>query len=171
MRNFFVLETERQNEELKVKFQQVQEDLSACSEIQKGRKCEEGWISHDLKCYYFSTFKLNWTRSRDECVGKGGHLVIITSRAEQNFVSSQIVKTHWIGLNDLETEGKWVWVNNQETSVTFWYRSPKGIDEPDNWTKEDPSGENCVALGNDEGGTNKWFDASCRKQKQFICEN
>ncbi|KAK3521090.1 hypothetical protein QTP86_034715 [Hemibagrus guttatus] len=87
------------------------------------------------------------------------------------FVASQIGETHWIGLNDLETEGQWMWVNNQPLNEKrFWYRSPQEISEPDNWKEEDPAGENCAALGHEEGFTNKWFDASCRKLKQFICE-
>ncbi|XP_058261085.1 C-type lectin domain family 4 member F-like isoform X3 [Hemibagrus wyckioides] len=153
---------------MKMELQQVQEDLAACSANQNKGQCEEGWKSLGLKCYYFSCFKLDWTQSRDYCVEKGGHLVIITSQIEQDFVASQTEETHWIGLNDLETEGQWMWVNNQplkETGVTFWYRHPDGISEPDNWKVEDPAGENCAALGYD-----KWFDASCRKLKQFICE-
>ncbi|XP_053539876.1 C-type lectin domain family 6 member A isoform X1 [Ictalurus punctatus] len=156
-------ETEQLYEMLKMKYQEVHERLFACN----------GWKSLGLKCYYFSTEKLNWIRSRDNCVGKGGHLVIITSQTEQNFVSSQIGETHWIGLNDLETEGKWMWVNNQplkETDVKFWFSTPEGPNEPDNWQNEDPSGEDCAALGHEIGDINKWFDASCRKQKRFICE-
>ncbi|KAK3517124.1 hypothetical protein QTP86_019187 [Hemibagrus guttatus] len=135
--------------------------------------CEEGWKSLGLKCYYFSTDKLNWTQSRDFCVEKGGHLVIITNPPEQDFVFSQISETHWIGLNDLETEGQWMWVNNQplkETGVTFWYSAPEGPNEPDNWKKQDPSGENCAALGDGNGNMHKWFDASCRMIKKCICE-
>ncbi|KAK3506257.1 hypothetical protein QTP70_019476, partial [Hemibagrus guttatus] len=136
-------------------------------------QCEKGWKSLGLKCYYFSIDKLNWTQSRDYCVEKGGHLVIITSQAEQNFVVSQIRKTHWIGLHDLETEGQWMWVNNQPlkgTGVTFWYSAPGRPDEPDNWKEEDNAGENCAALGHEIGDTDKWFDALCRNLKQFICE-
>ncbi|XP_047665769.1 C-type lectin domain family 4 member A-like [Tachysurus fulvidraco] len=141
-------ETEKLFEALKVKHQQVQEDLAALSGKQNYTVCEEGWTSLGLKCYYFSTHKLNWTQSRDYCVEKGGHLVIITSQTEQGFLFPQIRETHWIGLNDLETEGQWMWVNNKplkETGVTFWYSDPK---QPDNWKVEDPSGENCAALGN-----------------------
>ncbi|XP_053087518.1 C-type lectin domain family 6 member A-like [Pangasianodon hypophthalmus] len=158
---------------LKVKYQRVHDRLSACSANQNCKLCEEEWKSLGLKCYYFSTNKLTWTQSRDYCVEKGGHLVIITSQTEQDFVSSQIKETHWIGLNDLETEGKWMWVNNQplnETGVTFWFSAPEGPNEPDNWKNEDPSGENCASLGHEIGDTRKWFDASCRKLKQFICE-
>ncbi|XP_060720830.1 C-type lectin domain family 4 member E-like [Tachysurus vachellii] len=77
-------------------------------------------------------------------------MVIITSQTEQDFLFSKKIKKHWIGLNDLKTEGQWMWVNNQplnETGVTFWFSSPGGANEPDNWTKMDPSGENCAALG------------------------
>ncbi|XP_053540204.1 C-type lectin domain family 6 member A isoform X2 [Ictalurus punctatus] len=156
-------ETEQLYEMLKMKYQEVHERLSACN----------GWKSLGLKCYHFSTEKLNWTQSRDYCVEKGGHLVIITSQTEQNFASSQIGETHWIGLNDLETEGKWMWVNNQplkETDVKFWYSAPEGPNEPDNWKMEDPSGENCAALGDANGNIHKWFDASCKKIKKCICE-
>ncbi|XP_047665788.1 C-type lectin domain family 6 member A-like [Tachysurus fulvidraco] len=160
-------------EALKVKHQQVQEDLAACSANKNNGQCEKGWKSLGLKCYYFSTVKKNWAQSRDYCVEKGGHLVIITSQTEQDFVVSQSRKTHWIGLNDLETEGQWMWVNKKplkETCVTFWYSEPGRANEPDNWKEEDPSGENCAALGHDFFDTDKWFDASCLKQKQFICE-
>ncbi|XP_060720829.1 C-type lectin domain family 4 member A-like [Tachysurus vachellii] len=140
-------EIEKLYEALKVKHLQVQEDFAACSEIKINGQCEEGWKSLGLKCYYFSSSKLNWEQSQDYCVEKGGHLVIITSQTEQDFVVSQIGETHWIGLNDLETEGQWMWVNNQplkETGVTFWFSAPN---QPDNWKAMDPSGENCAALG------------------------
>ncbi|XP_053087449.1 C-type lectin domain family 6 member A-like [Pangasianodon hypophthalmus] len=166
-------EIERLYEALKVENQQVLGRLSACNANQNSGHCEEGWKSVGLKSYYFSTFKLTWTQSRDYCVEKGGHLVIITSQTEQDFVSSQIGETHWIGLNDLETEGKWMWVNNQplnEMGITFWFSAPEGPHEPDNWKNEDPSGENCAALGDANGNTHKWFDASCRKIKRCICE-
>ncbi|KAK3517123.1 hypothetical protein QTP86_019186 [Hemibagrus guttatus] len=154
---------------LKAKYHQVHERLSACNAKQTCALCEEGWKSLGLKCYYFSTDKLNWTQGRDLCVEKGGHLVIITNQPEQEFVASQIGETHWIGLNDLETEGQWMWVNNEplnERDVT----RPGKPDEPDNWKEEDPAGENCAALGHENGGTDKWFDNSCRNLKQFICE-
>ncbi|KAF5898088.1 C-type lectin domain family 6 member A-like, partial [Clarias magur] len=70
-------------ETLKVKHQQVHERLSACSANQNCKPCGEGWQSLGLKCYYFSTEKQIWTQSRDYCVSKGGHLVIITSQTEQ----------------------------------------------------------------------------------------
>ncbi|XP_060721525.1 C-type lectin domain family 6 member A-like isoform X2 [Tachysurus vachellii] len=166
-------ETEKLIGMLKAKYQQAHERLSACNGKQNCTLCEEGWKSLGLKCYYFSTHTLNWTQSRDYCVEKGGHMVIITSQTEQDFLFSQIKKTHWIGLNDLKTEGQWMWVNNQplnKTGVTFWFSAPGGPKQPDNWKKMDPSGENCAALGDAVGNIHKWFDASCSAIKKYICE-
>ncbi|KAM9434630.1 C-type lectin domain family 4 member D-like [Clarias gariepinus] len=172
---FAYSETKHLYEMLRAKYEQVHEQITVCNDPtqQNCTLCGEGWKSLGLKCYYFSTEELNWAQSRHYCMAEGGHLVIITRQTEQDFLSSQIEKTHWIGLNDLETEGKWKWVNNQplnKTGVTFWYSAPEGPYEPDNWKVQDPSGENCAALGDENGNIHKWFDASCRKIKKYICE-
>ncbi|XP_059365138.1 C-type lectin domain family 4 member E-like [Carassius carassius] len=134
--------------------------------------CAVHWIHSGGKCYYFSTVKMNWTRSRDHCVTLGGHLVIINSKTEQDFVTSNVEETHWIGLNDLETEGHWVWVNNQpvKDSVEFWMKRNNDISEPDNWTKFHPDGEDCAGLGDQYGGTDFWMDTYCFEEKRFVCE-
>uniref|UniRef100_A0A8C1W3G9 C-type lectin domain-containing protein n=1 Tax=Cyprinus carpio TaxID=7962 RepID=A0A8C1W3G9_CYPCA len=131
----------------------------------------DGWIACHRKLYLFNSDKLNWSSSRAFCVSKGADLVTITSLTEQDFLVSKIKQTHWIGLSDLETEGHWVWVNNQtlnETGVQFWFS--EGPTEPDNWKKQDPSGEDCASLGDSNGNFQSWFDASCKQKKKFICE-
>ncbi|XP_056336356.1 alpha-N-acetylgalactosamine-specific lectin-like [Danio aesculapii] len=80
---------------------------------------------------------------------------------------------HWIGLNDLETEGRWVWVNNQtldDTKVKFWHKIQFGKSEPDNWTGVDPSGEDCAVVKNDLDSLDSWLDVSCKRTYKFICE-
>ncbi|XP_048059659.1 C-type lectin domain family 4 member F-like isoform X2 [Megalobrama amblycephala] len=122
--------------------------------------------------YFFSSHKLNWLSSRAFCVSKGADLVIITSQSEQMFLISKIKESHWIGLNDLDTEGHWVWVNNQtlnETGVQFWFKRDTQKSEPDNWRVVDPTGENCAVVKNEAIGSNDWFDISCNYQKKFIC--
>ncbi|XP_030644337.1 CD209 antigen-like protein E [Chanos chanos] len=129
---------------------------------------------HGGRCYHFSTAEMNWAESQNYCVTKGGQLVIIRSKEEQDFLHRNTEdKSHWIGLNDLETEGHWVWVNNQtldETGVQFWRKREGETDEPDNWTYENASGEDCASLGNESGGTDVWYDSSCTKEKKSICE-
>ncbi|KAI2653108.1 Asialoglycoprotein receptor 2 [Labeo rohita] len=131
--------------------------------------CAIRWIHFGGKCYYFSTVKMNWTQSHDYCVTVGGHLVIINSKAEQDFVTSNVKVTSWIGLNDLDSEGHWVWVNNQplNNSVEFWMKQNNKISEPDNWTKVHPDGEDCASLGHPHGETDYWTDAYCFEEKGF----
>ncbi|XP_051519438.1 CD209 antigen-like protein E isoform X1 [Myxocyprinus asiaticus] len=156
-------------EELKSNYSEVTEQLL----FNAAQSCNislGGWISCLGKLYFFSSGKLNWSCSQDDCVSKGANLVTITSKQEQEFLVSKINMTHWIGLNDLDTEGHWVWVNNQtlDTQVQFWFSV--GQREPDNWKEEDPLGENCASLGDHLGNYNTWFDASCKKHKRYICE-
>ncbi|XP_051729693.1 CD209 antigen-like protein E isoform X7 [Ctenopharyngodon idella] len=134
--------------------------------------CSVHWIHFGGKCYYFSSVVMNWTQSRDHCVTLGGHLVIINSKAEQDFLTSKVKVTHWIGLNDLDTEGHWFWVNNQplNDSVEFWIKRENGVREPDNWTKGHPAGEDCASLGHPAGETDFWTDAFCFQEKRFVCE-
>ncbi|XP_031414911.2 CD209 antigen-like protein E [Clupea harengus] len=136
------------------------------------RVCPEGWIHHRGKCYLFPSSKKNWEQSRDHCITLGGHLAIVNDKQEQDFLvakSNQV--SHWIGLNDLAVEGQWRWVDSSslsDTKAVFWFdRSHlNGIDEPDNWKKEDPSGENCGCIS----FTGDWHDNSCKIMKKFVCE-
>ncbi|XDV33816.1 hypothetical protein PO909_004085 [Leuciscus waleckii] len=124
------------------------------------------------KLYFFSSEKLTWSSSRAFCVSKGADLVTITSLPEQIFLLSELKDYYWIGLNDLQTEGNWVWVNNQtltETGVQFWYQRVSQKSEPDNWSGGGPNGENCAVMAN-SSNLNSWFDVSCNSMYKFICE-
>uniref|UniRef100_A0A8C4RKI6 C-type lectin domain-containing protein n=1 Tax=Erpetoichthys calabaricus TaxID=27687 RepID=A0A8C4RKI6_ERPCA len=74
--------------------------------------CPQLWRPFQSKCYFFSTVEMNWTLSQDNCTAMGGHLVIIESEDEQEFLQQEANNTqYWIGLTDSETEGKWLWVD------------------------------------------------------------
>ncbi|XP_062384391.1 C-type lectin domain family 4 member E-like isoform X2 [Sardina pilchardus] len=136
------------------------------------RACPEGWKHHKGKCYLFSSSKMNWEGSRDHCITLGGHLIIVNNQEEQNFLAAQAKGvSHWIGLNDRAVEGQWRWVDNislNETGAIFWYKrsDPNQADEPDNWKKEDPLGENCASIYL----TADWHDNSCKTNYPFVCE-
>ncbi|XP_005754942.1 hepatic lectin-like [Pundamilia nyererei] len=133
-------------------------------------KCEEGWEQHGGKCYYFSTNKSSWTKSRDDCIAKGGDLVKIDSREEQEFLWKKvrrIMKDHedkfWIGLTDLAEQGRWLWVDGSplNESLSYW-----NYTEPDNWGEDD-----CVMMGEKSHGYLKsWSDTFCEVSRRSICE-
>uniref|UniRef100_A0A668RSK8 C-type lectin domain-containing protein n=1 Tax=Oreochromis aureus TaxID=47969 RepID=A0A668RSK8_OREAU len=113
-------------------------------------KCEDGWKQHGGKCYFFSTSKSSWNESSTECITKGGDLVKIDSSEEQSFLRIAIQQKiegyddfFWIGLTDSAVEGRWLWVDGSPLNegLTFWFSH-----EPDDWTGEDPGGEDCASM-------------------------
>ncbi|CAG5889405.1 unnamed protein product [Menidia menidia] len=139
-------------------------------------RCDEGWEQHAGWCYSFNTMLLSWMGARDECRQKGGYLVKIDSREEQEFLEKRLREEmkepedkFWIGLTDSEEEGRWLWVDGSplNESLTFWSQK-----EPDNWNDESHEGEDCVRMG-EKGGALElkcWFDKSCKLPHKSICE-
>ncbi|XP_051994342.1 C-type lectin domain family 4 member E-like [Xyrauchen texanus] len=77
----------------------------------------ERWVLNKDSFYVFSNDTNDWNTSRECCQALGGDLVIINSKEEQEFLNQQIVSLtaltlHWIGLTDSQTEGVWLWVDN-----------------------------------------------------------
>ncbi|MGH0138496.1 UNVERIFIED_CONTAM: hypothetical protein FKN15_076927 [Acipenser sinensis] len=149
--------------------------------------CSQEWELSSNKCYYFSNDTMNWNSSHKNCTSMGGHLVIIETVEEQRFLSEkakQILNntiltmkeelSHWIGLTDVVKEGDWLWVDNTtlNSSTVYWAtRQHDGGKEPDNYAKDDKSGEDCVHLLPVKNNTlNIWYDSSCSSHYKRICE-
>ena len=78
-----------------------------------------------------------WKQANAACKAAGGHLVTITSAAEQKFVYKQIMKhkgnVFWMGLKKA-SNGKWGWVTKEKLAYT-------------NWAEGQPDGEYEAAYG------------------------
>ena len=113
--------------------------------------------------------KKSWEDARKTCQSKGGDLLSIADKKEQDLLLSNIkdhMKEYWIGLNDLAQEYKYVWSDGTPFSSTGTYK---------NWAQNEPkhNGRRCVQLW----GKNimkwdemKWYGDICSKKKYFICE-
>ncbi|XP_068432104.1 immune-related, lectin-like receptor 4 [Clinocottus analis] len=131
--------------------------------------CEDGWEQRGEECYYFSTDQMTWEASRRACGCRGGALVRIGSKEEQEYLKVMLRQKKlnrnmfWIGLTDVQEEGAWLWTDGSPLvqSLKFW----KGH-EPDNYTQKDyPEGEDCAAMED-----NFWFDQPCRFTHKHICD-
>lgn len=68
---------------------------------------------------------VTWNEARVEAgsrsyLGYPGHLVTITSEAENDFVASFSGDLIWIAASDEVTEGVWKWVEGPEAGLAFW---------------------------------------------------
>jgi hypothetical protein len=81
--------------------------------------------------YYRSTGIMTWTNARAACVNMGGHLVTVTTAAENSFIFN-LWPSGWIGLTDEVIEGQWRWVTGEPYSYQSWNPG-----EPNNSGEED----------------------------------
>ncbi|XP_056338510.1 C-type lectin domain family 6 member A-like [Oenanthe melanoleuca] len=84
--------------------------------------CPEGWRRFQRSCYFLSLDTMNCAESEQNCTGMGSQLVVINSKAEQEFLSEQIKQSpprqnFYIGLIE-EKEGEWHWVDKTPYDVT-----------------------------------------------------
>lgn len=116
------------------------------------------------KCYLASEGLKYYHEANEDCISKGGTLVIPRNSDETNALrdygkkSMPGVNDFWLGINDMVTDGKFVDVNG--ATVSFL-----------NWDRAQPNGgkrENCVLFSQSAQG--KWSDEVCRSSKRYICE-
>jgi hypothetical protein len=81
--------------------------------------------------YYRSTGNAFWLTAKANCEAMGGHLVTVTTSAENNFIYN-LWPSGWIGLTDEVNEGVWRWVTGETYSYTSWNPG-----EPNNAGNED----------------------------------
>ncbi|XP_028272114.1 C-type lectin domain family 4 member M-like [Parambassis ranga] len=114
---------------------------------------KKGWVFFQNSIYYISSTKKSWQASREDCLLKGGDLVIVDNKEEQDFIR-QFEMVTWIGLTDTKTEGIWKWVDGTLLNTSYWKIS-SGI-------TDDGNGEN--------EKKNSWDGEGCGNNNFWICE-
>lgn len=109
----------------------------------------------------------SWTFFKTYAESVGGHLVVITSEAEQSAVEDMLddsVSGYYIGATDETTEGTWKWVTGEPFSYTNW-----STGQPDNYNGT----EHYMIQQNNDTISNKWNDVPFNNPTQgysFIIE-
>uniref|UniRef100_A0A8C5CCV6 CD209 antigen-like protein C n=1 Tax=Gadus morhua TaxID=8049 RepID=A0A8C5CCV6_GADMO len=128
--------------------------------IKRNQTCPEGWRKFENACYHHSDQKKSWNNGRNDCIKKGGDLVVIDSSQEQKFLL-EYEGDFWIGLTDLEQEGTWKWVDGAPLILSNWAEK-----QPDNGNKNAAYGEEDCA----HSRRPTWNDVSCDTNLRWICE-
>uniref|UniRef100_A0A669DK68 CD209 antigen-like protein A n=1 Tax=Oreochromis niloticus TaxID=8128 RepID=A0A669DK68_ORENI len=122
------------------------------------KTCPAGWSMFSHSCYLLSGRSGSWHSARKNCIDQGADLVVIDSPEEQNFIASFTEKRTWIGLNDIEQEGTWKWVDGSPLTLQYWASG-----QPDNHHLR----EDCAHIR--DPGTS-WNDERCDDSYQWVCE-
>ncbi len=112
--------------------------------------------------YYYIFAAESWEAANQWCDLNGGHLAVITSEEENIFVQDYIKEkdagTVIFGLNDLETDNIWQWVNGEKYEYSNWRDG-----QPETYRSE------YYACFSGRKYDYKWDDSISRKGN-YICE-
>ncbi|XP_077980176.1 C-type mannose receptor 2-like [Glandiceps talaboti] len=128
--------------------------------------CKAGWESFKDHCYFVSTAATHrYAKAQKACEKTDSHLVIINNAGEQSFIEGLLIElTHnvWIGLNDIQKEGKWKWEDGSKLSKKKY----------SNWHTGEPNNgggnEDCAHININENY--EWNDIACTTKFGYICE-
>ncbi|XP_071952743.1 macrophage mannose receptor 1-like [Antedon mediterranea] len=121
--------------------------------------CQEGWTYAVRRCYNTVSTLASYREAHSMCRLQKGYLPVVTNDDQHNYLSSaETSVSKWIGLDDLVSEGAFMWHDELKSSTTYtrW-----GVSEPSNYNGE----EHCVEIS---GGY--WNDLICTASRYTICE-
>ncbi|PKU32115.1 killer cell lectin-like receptor subfamily b member 1b allele c [Limosa lapponica baueri] len=88
-------------------------------------RCPMNWTLHGTKCYWVSHELSRWNSSREDCVIKGGKLLMPRDQEELDFIHRTLQKPNryfWIGLF---FEKGWTWVNGSRLDPSRFQLNPR----------------------------------------------
>ena len=127
------------------------------------------YVSPRFYIYQFITDRQSWQQSQNICQNWGGTLAVYGVKTLENrkklIRNLSINSTYfWIGVNDIGSEGNWIWINGERanSSEIIWRRG-----EPNNSGNED-----CVEVDGDLTRTTvgQANDGTCTNSRQALCE-
>ncbi|XP_065145803.1 galactose-specific lectin nattectin-like [Paramisgurnus dabryanus] len=127
------------------------------------KKCHYGWTPFGVKCYKFFPHFVNWVKAEKNCQSVGANLASVRNTAENNFLLTLLRYPDtlaWIGGQDGEIEGQWLWSDGSQFHFTNWCPG-----EPNNNKHNSP--ENCLELN--QGNNHCWNDIPCSYTMSYIC--
>ncbi|MFN3299397.1 MAG: LamG-like jellyroll fold domain-containing protein, partial [Sediminibacterium sp.] len=121
---------------------------------------------HKGSAYYLSNAASTFDVANTNATTRGGHLVTIGSATENQFLVTNLASGgYWIGLNDIATEGTFVWANGEPVNYTNW--SFIYGQQPDNYIGlEDAT---IIGIG-DPNSNGRWNDVPVSDSWRHILE-
>ena len=121
--------------------------------------CKPGWSYFNGICYSTSQSCKNWTDAQKTCQAYSANLITVRNQEENVYIQHRLNGAKgWIGLNDMEIEGTFVWADNKTNNFTYWAKN-----QPNDLNNQD-----CVhTLG--VRHSFMWNDVSCGTCYNYTC--
>ncbi|XP_078283857.1 macrophage mannose receptor 1 [Rhinoraja longicauda] len=135
--------------------------------------CLKDWKPFEKKCFKFygKTGKYqNWDSARGVCIKDGGNLATIQNAKEQAFITLSLTgfaMDVWIGLNDINIEGKYLWTEGKGVFYTNW---AKGFPTAKRRTYDNPQSDCATVSVTPNKIAGLWKDNYCNVKRGFICQ-
>ena len=100
--------------------------------------------------------------------GAAGHLVTITSAAENTFVDNILGNHIWIAASDIDNEGSWLWIAGPEAGTQFSQGGTAVGGAYERWAGSEPNTTaNDYAIMNTNG---QWYDEANGNSRRYVVE-
>ncbi|XP_062340567.1 macrophage mannose receptor 1 [Osmerus eperlanus] len=125
--------------------------------------CDAGYLLFGDHCYHFESERaMNWQDAENYCSNQNGHLASFQDQEELSFLTAHMPGSAWVGLNDITTEGHFVWTDGSPADFLPW-----GPNQPDNWQ----GNEDCMHIrAHDHVEPGLLNDDYCMSTHEFICK-
>ena len=125
--------------------------------IPKMALCPKDWEPYSNWCYQINTKKKTWYEAREDCQTKKADLLSVHNKNESNILH-MIYGDFWIGLNDIDNEGMFVWTDGSKTDFLSW-----NTNEPTNGNGNEDCTHSYAKL-------ETWNDAECSEKLSYVCK-
>ena len=140
----------------------------------------QGSETYNAHTYAITTSAMTYANAKAAAAALGGYLTTINTLAENTFLTTEFYGTYgnaiWIGANDIDTEGTWIWDNGTTSSDNGLTDniSTNSVTWADNstkkWNGSEPNNsgnEDCANITNSGG---KWNDLPCTNSLYGVIE-
>ncbi len=141
------------------------DDCDGTIDEEAGCPCEH--VTWDQRSYLLCRVERDWSSARGTCEAAGYSLAVIEDAAEDAFIYREISQrgfpNTWLGHNDRQLEGAWVWLDGLPMGFAHWDDG-----EPNDGGDD---GEDCgIVMTEPARRAGKWDDRPCGRAYASVCE-
>ncbi|XP_072318379.1 polycystin-1 [Eucyclogobius newberryi] len=122
--------------------------------------CPGGVVHNETShCFQILPEEMNWTDARQQCLDRGGDLAIVRTDTLRGLLALNVTQERgvWLGLSDVQSPGKLLWVNGSEAQEGEEGPPPRSVIT---------SGNMCISL--DQRGQTS--SHRCNIRRAYVCE-